>query len=350
MLDINKHSLSLDSNIKEALDSLNHIIVKNHQTLFVLNDNKLVGTLTDGDIRRGMLKGFNINDSVKKIINTSFRSVYQDEVNSETINKLKETDLFLIPILDQKDNLLRIMDLSSERSNLPIDVVIMAGGEGKRLRPLTEKLPKPLLEIGGTPIIERNVDRLNKFGIQNITITIKYLGDLIKTHFGDGSNKSMNINYVEEKYFLGTIGATSLIKEFHNESVLIMNSDLLTNIDYEDFYSYFISENADLLIASIPYEVSIPYAVLENKKGKVTSLQEKPTYTYYSNAGIYLMKKSIIEMIPKDIKFDATDLIEKLIQNKKSVISYPLRSYWLDIGKHSDFEQAQEDIKHINFN
>jgi NDP-sugar pyrophosphorylase family protein len=168
-------------------------------------------------------------------------------------------------------------------------------------------------------------------------------------HFNDGSSKKLNIQYVREKQFLGTIGSSSLIETFENDTVLIMNSDLLTNIDYEDMYNEFMAQDADLIVASIPYNVSIPYAVLETKDGKISGLKEKPTYTYYSNAGIYMVKRSLMDIIPKNEKYDATDLIEDLIKKSKKVIPYSITSYWLDIGKHEDFEKAQIDIKHIKF-
>ena len=217
----------------------------------------------------------------------------------------------------------------------------MAGGEGKRLRPLTEKTPKSLLKVGNRPIIEHNIDRLAEYGVENIYISIKYLQN--------GEAKNISISYVKEDVPLGTIGAVSLINNLNSDYILVMNSDILTNIDYEDFFMEFVIQDADMAVATIPYKVDIPYAVLETSQNLVIDLKEKPTYTYYSNAGIYLIKKDLIKLIPTNSFFNATDLMELLIKSGKKLISYPLHSYWLDIGKHNDFEKAQEDIKHIKF-
>jgi len=168
-------------------------------------------------------------------------------------------------------------------------------------------------------------------------------------HFGNGEIKGLRINYVEEKQPLGTLGSVGLIKEFHNDFILVMNSDLLTNIDYEAFFLDFINSGAELSLLSIPYTVNIPYAVMETNEKKVLSLREKPSYTYYSNGGIYLMKREVLSLLPQNAFYNATDLIETLIQSGKHVHSFPLVDYWLDIGNHDDFGKAQRDIQHIRF-
>jgi len=339
-----------NSTVLDAFDALNSIHVKKHQTLFVIDKSeKLVGVLTDGDIRRGLLKGLSVNDPLLTFVNKSYKYLSEGEVPSEKPELFSSDQIILVPVIDKEKKLLSILDLTATSKFLPIDAVIMAGGKGKRLRPLTENLPKPLLKVGDTPILERNVNRLSDFGIKKLTISVNYLGDLIRDYFKDGSSKGIDISYVEEMKFLGTMGSVSLIDKFHNENILVMNSDLLTNIDFEDFYATFKNTNADMLIASIPYEVSVPYAVLENDGDKIISLKEKPIYTYYSNAGIYLIKKSALSLIPKEEKYDATDLIQQLIDDGKKVKSYPLRGYWLDIGKHADYEKAQSDVLHIKF-
>lgn len=224
----------------------------------------------------------------------------------------------------------------------------MAGGKGTRLMPLTKDTPKPLLKVGDKPIIEHNIDRLANFGIDQQFISIKHLGHLIKDYFGNGENKSINIKYITEEKPLGTIGAISTVQETLLHDVqLVMNSDILTNINYEEFYTEFINEEADFAVATIPYEVKIPYAVLVTEGKNITNFKEKPTYTYYSNAGIYLMKKDIIKLIPKNKFYNTTDLMEDLIRRGKKVISFPILDYWLDVGKHDDYQKAQEDIKHL---
>ena len=225
----------------------------------------------------------------------------------------------------------------------------MAGGRGQRLQPLTDSTPKPLLKVGEKPIMEHNLDRLVNFGIDDFWVSVKYLGEQIESYFGTGINKNINIKYIWENEPLGTIGAVSKIENFEHDYVLITNSDLLTNVDYEHFFLEFIKEDADLAVLTIPYQVNIPYAVLETKDNTIKSFKEKPTYTYYSNGGIYLMKRDVLKYIPKEKFYNATDLMEDLIINNLKLISYPFSGYWLDVGKHEDFKKAQKDINYIKF-
>ncbi|GAA4242395.1 nucleotidyltransferase family protein [Winogradskyella damuponensis] len=228
-----------------------------------------------------------------------------------------------------------------------IDVVIMAGGKGKRLMPLTADTPKPLLKVGNKPIIEYNTDLLASYGIKHINITVNYLSDQIIAYFQKNNPHQIDFNFIKEPKFLGTIGALKLNKNLKKDYILVMNADLLTNANFEAIFNGFLSKKGDALIATIPYKVNIPHGVVETKAGYVTDLKEKPSYTYYSNAGIYMFKKECLNFIPENIFFDATDLIEVLLSKNKKIINYPILTYWLDIGKPKDFEKAQEDIKHI---
>jgi len=232
---------------------------------------------------------------------------------------------------------------------LPVDAVIMAGGRGERLKPLTDKLPKPLLVVGDKPIIKHNLDRLTIFGIDDFWISIRYLGEKIKDFIGDGIHQGIRVKYVTEDVPLGTIGSVSLITNFQHDYILVMNSDVLTNLDYEKFFLDFVASGADLSVATIPYNVNVPYAILETSENLICSFKEKPTYTYFANAGIYLMKKSVCDCIPKGKFYNATDLLQCLLNEKYKVISFPLRGYWLDIGKHDDYSKAQQDIGFITF-
>ncbi|WP_400080444.1 sugar phosphate nucleotidyltransferase [Winogradskyella sp. R77965] len=230
-----------------------------------------------------------------------------------------------------------------------IDVVIMAGGKGERLMPLTERTPKPLLKIGKKPIIEYNTDLLASYGIKHIHITVNYLGDQIISYFKDNNGHQIEFNFIKEDKALGTIGALKLKENFKKDYILVMNADLLTNVNFNTVFNDFLSKEGDALIATIPYKVNIPHGVIETKAGYVTDLKEKPSYTYYSNAGIYIFKKEFLDLIPENTFFNATDLIEILLAEGKKIINYPILNYWLDIGKHEDFEKAQKDIEHIKF-
>jgi dTDP-glucose pyrophosphorylase len=346
MADIRKHLIYHKEPLSTALQMLETL--GEDLTLFAINEEgQLMGTLTDGDVRRGLLRGLLISDSIDEITNTKFSFIRKGNYKVSEISEAKKLGIQILPVLDEKNKIVRLINFLSHKSYLPVDTVIMAGGEGIRLRPMTQNLPKPMLKVGEKPIIEHTIDRLVQFGIENIQISINYMGDKIQDFLRDGSHKNIRVSYIIEKDKLGTIGSVSLAAAFHNDNVLIMNSDLLTNIDLEEFFTEFAEKQADMSVACVPYVVNIPYAIMETDSDKVLSLKEKPNITYHSNAGIYLIKKEHLEKIPKNTFFNATDLIEKLIAENKKVTYYPILGYWLDIGKMDDFHKAQQDIKHI---
>lgn len=343
-----EHLILSGSTVKHALGVLNDL--SQDAILFVVDvNNKLIGSLTDGDVRRGLLKGFTIESYVNEIIQDSPRYIVKGENNLDKIIEYREGDFRIVPVVDENHRVVNVINFRKIRSYLPIDAVIMAGGRGQRLQPLTDTTPKPLLKVGDKAIMEHNLDRLALFGIDDFWVSVKYLGEQIEKYFGQGLEKNIKIEYVWENKPLGTIGAVSQIENFEHDYILVTNSDLLTNIDYEQFFLEFINQDADLAVLTIPYQVNIPYAVLETNNGEVKSFKEKPTYTYYSNGGIYLIKKEMLRHIPKDTFFDAPDLMQELINNNLKVISYPFSGYWLDVGKHEDFEKAHIDVKNIKF-
>jgi len=348
MINFKLHLLPTKSTIKQALFKLDELA--KDAILFVVDqDEKLIGSLTDGDIRRGLIKGISINNNVNDVIQENPRFIRKGETNLQTIIEYREQNYRIIPVLDKDNRIVNIINFRFFKSYLPIDAVVMAGGRGERLRPLTDNTPKPLLKIGDKPIIEHNIDRLISYGVDDFWLSVRYLGEQLQDHFKDGSEKNIKTEYIWETEPLGTIGAISKVESFEHDYILVTNSDILTNLDYEDFFITFLESGADLSVVTIPYDVKIPYAVLETSNNHVLSFKEKPTYTYYSNGGIYLIKKSVLDLIPKGEFFNATDLMEKIIEKGLKVHSYPFRGYWLDIGKHEDFKQAQEDIKHIKF-
>ena len=343
---IKKHLIFKNSDVKTALGKLDEL--GHDAILFVIDDrHQLVGSLTDGDIRRGLIKGRQTNDSVSLFIQKDPKFIRRKSIDIDEVIKLRKEGFKLIPIVDDNLKIFDILNFRIERSLIPADVVIMAGGRGERLRPLTDKIPKPLLKIGEKTIIEHNVHRLIKFGFQNFTITLGYLADLIKKHLGDGKRRNISIDYIIEDQPLGTIGSVGDIKNIENDHLLITNSDLLTDLDYEDFFLDCVSKNADMSVVSIPYSVHVPYAVIQSNDERISSLVEKPTYTYYSNGGIYLVKKEFLNLIPKGISYNATDLIEKFISKGLKVVSYSFTGYWLDIGRHEDYQKAQKEIYNL---
>lgn len=343
-----KHLLPQGSTIRQALERLD-LLSMDAITFVVDEEFRLIGSLTDGDVRRGLLKGYTINDDVDKIIQPFPKYIRKGERNINKVIDYRENNYRIIPVIDKTDKIVNVINFREIKSYLPVDAVIMAGGRGERLRPFTDSIPKPLLKVGEKPILEHNVDRLKLYGIDDFWITLKYLGEQIEQYFGSGHEKNIEIQYVYEREALGTIGAISMIHNFSHDYVLVTNSDLLTNIDYEHFFLDFLKNEADFSVVTIPYSVDIPYAVLETNNGHVLNFREKPTYTYYSNGGIYLMKREVLQHLPIEKYFNATDLMEVLIKNGSKVISYPLSGYWLDIGRHEEFEKAQRDISVIKF-
>lgn len=340
--------ISENSIIKEALIKLN----ESHSqamTLFIVNgSNQIVGSITDGDIRRGLIKGAHTTDCVSKIMNSDFISL-KTVFDVKSIQQHKENGIGLLPIVDTDNRPIDIIDLTKYKSYLPIDAVIMAGGKGERLKPLTNKTPKPLLKVGEKCIIDHNVDRLISYGIKNISVTVNYLKEQIQNHYLTPRN-GIKIKTVVEPKYLGTMGSIKYVKRIYSDNVLVMNSDLFTNIDFEDFYLYFKDNEADLAVAAVPYNISIPFGVLNLDGNEIRTLEEKPKFTYYINAGIYLIKKNILTLIPKETPFNATDLIQKVITTGGKVIRYPLNGSWIDIGNMEDYKKAQDLVNHIKFN
>lgn len=344
---LKKHLILRNQSVRDALISLDQLSLD--AILFVVDEeNILIGSLTDGDLRRGFIRGLGFENSISDFIQANPRFIYENEFNQEKLNELKESFFKIIPIVNRQHKITDILNFRLRTTMLPLDAVLMAGGEGKRLRPLTENTPKPLLKVGDKPIIEYNIDRLANVGIENIYLSINYLGEQIEEGFGNGSSKNIHIEYIREHKPLGTIGSVLLVEKFEHEEILVMNSDLLTNIDFADFYKTYKESEADMAVAATTYHVDVPYAVLESDENqKVRKLKEKPRYTYFSNAGIYIIKKKLLNMIPPDQFYDITDFMEKVIEMDYTLITYPINGYWLDIGNHADFRKAQEDIKHI---
>ncbi|WP_268034979.1 nucleotidyltransferase family protein [Algoriphagus sp. PAP.12] len=348
MQTFHRHILNIDSTVKEALQQLDTLA--SDAILFLVDqENKLFGSLTDGDLRRGFIKGLDFETHLSKFIQTNPKYIQQGKYDLKEIIELRKRHFSIFPVVNHQLQIINVVNFKQQKSYLPIDTLIMAGGRGERLKPLTDHTPKPLLKIGEKPIVEHNIDRLISYGVDDIWLSVRYLGDQLVEHFGDGSQKGVRIKYVWEEEPLGTAGALGLVDDFVHDHILMMNSDLLTNIDFEDFYMFFQKEEADFAVACIPFQVNVPYAVMDTENKRVTGLKEKPTYTHYSNGGIYLMKKEIIDYFPKEKYFNATDLMELLISQGKKVVAYPLVGYWLDIGKHEDYNKAQQDFHQIKF-
>jgi len=348
MIDFSAHTILSSAPISEALEKLN--IPFHLRTIFVLNEsNQVIGTITDGDIRRGLLNKIDFNQNCESFAFKNFKYLEEGKVSIEQLRNWRNKQITTIPLLNSNNELIQILDFNQLNSYLPLTAVIMAGGFGNRLRPLTQNIPKPMLKVGDLPILEINIKRLVSYGIQSIYLCVNYLKEQIIDHFGDGSQWNCKIQYVEENQPLGTIGALSLIDDIQTDHILLFNADLLSNIDFEEMFHKHLNLNSDLSIATIPHKVTLLYAVLENEGSHIKAISEKPTYTYFANAGFYIFNTPLLKIIPHNEFYNATDFAETLIQTKQTVVSFPIHGYWNDIGSIEDYNKSNEDFPTLNF-
>lgn len=341
--------ISESKTILDALKQIDSISKLGTRMLFAIDDgNKVVGSITDGDCRRALINGRQLTDSLSEVMNRKFTFIVKDEYNIGSIKGIREKGIRYVPELNKDGTLFSIRDFSEGKSYVPVDAVMMAGGKGERLRPLTLDTPKPLLKVADKPIIDYNIDNLMNNGINHINVTVNYLKEQIEDHFKEPIN-GVQINCVREPEFLGTIGSVKFVKQWYNDTILLMNSDLFTNIDIEAFYLHFKEHGADMSVAGVPYNVNIPYGIFELQNTReIVGITEKPSFHYYANAGIYLIKRELLDLIPENEFFDATDFMDALIKNKKKVIRFPITGFWIDIGKPEDFKNVQEFARNIN--
>lgn len=342
------HLIRQDITLLEALSCICELAPEPLVLFVVDNDKRMVGTLTDGDSRRALINGASLSDRVETVMHRNFNYLKAEDITDvKELKRQKDLKMKLVPVLNKDMHIVEIINLEKYKTRLPIDAVLMAGGKGERLRPLTEKTPKPLLPVGGKAIIDHNIDRLISYGVKHINVTVNYLGEQLEAHFAEPRGE-IKIETVREPKYLGTIGSIRFVKEFHNDTVLVMNSDLFTKINYEDFFLHFKEHEAEMSVAAVPYTVSVPYGIFDLEGRNIQGLIEKPTYNYYANAGIYLIKRSALDEIPEDSFFNATDLIEKLISEGKKVIRFPLNGTWIDIGNPQEYQKANELVKHLS--
>ena len=337
---IKRHTISADKSIREALAALNGLSGE-ALTLFVTHpDGTIGGTLTDGDIRRALVAGKGLDDDLSHVMHRNFLFHTPSDDLCMAIGKGKKKHVRLLPVIEN-GYIIDIIDLSHIHASIPVDAVMMAGGRGERLRPLTESMPKPLLPVGGKAIIDYNVEELEACDVKKIFVTVNYLADQIEEHFRGRRGRS-EVICVREPARLGTLGSLSLIDGLQKDNVLVMNSDLLTNIDLEALYVHHIDNGADLTIAGVPYAVSVPFAIMQMEGNRVTALEEKPTYNYFANAGVYLMRRELVSRIEKGVYLDAPDFIASLICSGLHVSCHPAEGTWIDIGSPDDYRYANE--------
>jgi len=325
--------------------------------LVVDDDQRLLGTITDGDIRRAVLARVDLNAPVSVLLARKVASPYPKPVTAPVgtdrpalLQLMQKHSVRHVPLLDGAGRVVDLVTLDELLPDqvLPVQAVIMAGGFGRRLRPLTEKAPKPMLPVGGRPLMERIIEQLREAGIKQINVTTHYKPEKIIDHFGDGNDFGVKLNYVAEDHPLGTAGALGLMGK-PNSPLLVINGDILTQMNFRAMLSYHQEHKADLTVAVRKYDLKVPYGVIKSDGAFVRELVEKPSLSFFVNAGIYLLEPSVYQYVPNGQHFDMTDLIQRLLEAKRPVASFPIVEYWLDIGQPADYDQAQKDIKNGSF-
>lgn len=338
---LSRHCIHTDATLLDAIRAIN-ALDGGEMTLFVTDgDGRVKGSLTDGDIRRGLVDGVGLDSAVNNVMFKGFRAIRPGCDVFSVVAEARAAGVQLLPRLDAGGRIAELINLTQTHALLPIDAVLMAGGLGERLRPLTNDCPKPLLKVGGKAIIDYNIDALLACGVHHIDIAVRYLAERIEEHVAD-KYPGRGVRCVREQQRLGTFGALSLIDDFENDDVLVMNSDLLTTIDFGAMYEHHRTSGAAATVAVTPYTVSVPFAIMQTEADRVTGMMEKPTYNYFANAGVYIVKRSMLNLLKRGEYMDAPDFLTLLIDSGHKVSHFRIDGTWIDIGSPDDYRYACE--------
>lgn len=342
--------ISLTTTIRQAMSCID----RNSKGIALIVDERqrLLGTVSDGDIRRAILKGVNLDLPVNALFGegqapkTQPLTAAVGTTSAALLHMMNEHEIRQIPIVDTE---LRVVDMAFLTDmvrdyELPITAVVMAGGFGSRLRPLTDNTPKPMLHIGDRPILERIIGQLKKTGVSRISLTTHFKAETIAEHFGNGEDFGVDLSYVHEEEPLGTAGALGLLEK-SDEPLLVINGDILTHVDFRAMVNFHREHKSCLTVGVRRYDLQVPYGVMECDGPKILGISEKPKMQFLVNAGIYLLEPSVRQHIPPGRRFDMTDLIQTLLREKCHMVSFPIVEYWLDIGQFPDYEKAQSDYQ-----
>jgi dTDP-glucose pyrophosphorylase len=349
--DLTNLTVDPESSIHQAIGRMD--ISRIGIILVVDADRKLLGTITDGDIRRANLTNISLDQPVTVLLEHKADSRHASPITAPAsadrahlLRVLQQHKIHHLPLVDTSQRVVALVTLEEFVPNQmpPIQAVVMAGGFGRRLLPLTEKTPKSMLPVGDRPLIEIIIQQLRAAGIERINVAVHHESEQITQHLGDGRNFGVSINYVTEDRPLGTAGALGLMESPH-ETNLVINGDILTQVDFHAMLAFHREYQSDLTVAVQRYGVQIPFGVVECQGAFVHSLVEKPSLNFLVNAGMYLLEPSVYGFIPVGVRYDMTDLIQRLLDAGRPVVAFPVREYWLDIGQHEDYWQAQETAK-----
>lgn len=309
----------------------------------------LLGTVTDGDVRRGLLRGIGLSESVNTVMNMQPISAPENTASTNLLQMMDRHDIRQIPLLDANGVIVGLeVNLSlQERRTQQSAVLLMAGGMGKRLLPLTESCPKPMLKIGSKPVLETILERFIECGFNRFYISVNYMAHVITDYFGDGSKWGVSIEYLHEESTLGTAGPLGLLSGAVSHPILVMNGDVLTKVDFRKLLDFHDRQNSFATMCVREVEIKVPYGVVTSDGSHIRSIEEKPVHRFFANAGIYVFDSSALTQIPQGQNYNMDIFIQKLIAEKRPVNAFPLREYWLDIGRIDDFQQAEYDFQNI---
>lgn len=346
MINVKKIQIYSSTNIKQALKVISEGGCQ--IALVVNNRGELIGTLTDGDIRTGLLKGYNLASSIKSIY---FKKPIIAKITDTKEDLLKlaiSKKIHQIPIVNKNGKLagLHILDELIKPKNKSNQVVIMAGGKGMRLRPLTKNIPKPMLKVGNKPILQTIIEKFRESGYQKFIICVNFKSNIIKNYFGDGKKFGVDIEYIQEKKRMGTAGGLSLLKKKPKEPFFVINGDLLTNLDFDKMLEFHVKYNSKATMGVTEYVINSPYGEVKLDNENIESIEEKPTRKVFINAGVYILDPKCINFIPKKF-YDMPTLFKDAISKKLKIISFPLGENWLDIGRPKDFKKAHKEYNHM---
>ena len=345
MTDFKKISASPAAKIIEVIDIIDR---GSYQVALIVDElGCLIGTVTDGDIRRALLRGEKLEAEVGGVMQRGFKSLPESATDSDAMALMTREDLQQVPALDECGRVVRlfILDDLIKAKKVSNTVVIMAGGEGKRLYPLTQDCPKPMLRVNNKPILEIILEQCINGGFSHFYFSVNYLKEQIREYFGDGARWRVRIDYLEENQPLGTAGALSLLPPQTKEPVLVMNGDILTRVDYKNLLRFHAEHSAGVTVCVREHTTEIPYGVLHVKDLHILKIEEKPKLLNHVNCGIYLIDPKLFNLIPRDCFFDMPDLISLALSQRCPVVAFPVHEYWLDVGYPSTLQRASSEWK-----
>jgi dTDP-glucose pyrophosphorylase/predicted transcriptional regulator len=318
--------------------------------LVVDNDGRLLGTITDGDVRRAILAGMDMSERVDRVMNASPCVGRPDDSRETLLRRMAESVVHQIPIVDANGRVIgltRISDLVGRAAIRDNWVVLMAGGLGQRLRPLTENAPKPLLRVGDKPLLETILENFIQQDFRKFFFAVNYKAHMIRDHFGDGSKWNAEIRYLDEDRQLGTAGALRLIEDRPQAPIIVMNGDLLTRVNFQHLLDFHLQQGSRATMCVRQYDFQVPFGVVHIDGNSIRKIDEKPLHSFFVNAGIYALDPDVIDIIPEGKKFDMTTLFERVIGAEHATAVFPIHEYWLDVGRIDDLEKANGDFNTV---